>query len=155
MQDQTSAATRASASFQATGVTATALTGTAKLNANNAQALAGVDPTDFYTGWNYNGTISTTPYSAANAIADNSYFSFTLTPSAGNQLTLATLTFDAFAATGGPEVSAIFTFSRIGLHLSVAMSYLLNPLLVPQILFLTILQPLIEITQSIFLALVR
>jgi len=68
----------------------------------------GTATTDFYTAWAFIGSGGST---AANAITSGDYFKLTLTPTAGNSITVSSLSFDIFAATAGPSARQLYVFS--------------------------------------------
>jgi len=102
---QTSGA-RTNASFVLSGLTATSLTGN-----NLAAGSPGSDQKpsgNFYTTWAFIGAGGST---AANAISSGDYFRLTLTPTAGNSITLGSLSFDVYAATAGQSARQVYLFS--------------------------------------------
>jgi MYXO-CTERM domain-containing protein len=88
------------------------------LTPNNLNAPVGVDLTsttanpgglNHYIGWSRSaGTADT---SLAAALAEATYFSFTLTPNAGQSLSISSLSFDAVAATTGPSDRSFYALS--------------------------------------------
>ena len=106
--DMQTAGARTNASIVGSGLTATSLTGNNLAVGSPGSATLSSDPTDFYTTWAFIGAGGTT---AANAISSGDYFKLTLTPTAGNSITLTSLSFDVFAATAGPSARQIYIFS--------------------------------------------
>jgi hypothetical protein len=106
--DMQNAAGRTNASFVDSGLAATSLIGN-NLNPGSPTAVTiGSATTDFYTAWAFIGSGGST---AANAISSGDYFKLTLTPTAGNSITLSSLSFDIFAATAGPSARQLYIFS--------------------------------------------
>ena len=98
------------ASFTDADVTASTLGGT-NLNGAGAFSLAGVDASDTYTGWSRPNPNPASGNTVTDALNDGNFFTLSLTPNAGNALSLTSLTFDAFAATGGPSERSVYIFS--------------------------------------------
>ena len=106
--DMQTAGVRTNASVVGSGLTATSLIGN-NLNAGTPTAITmGAATTDFYTAWAFIGSGGST---AANAITSGDYFRLTLTPTAGNSITVSSLSFDAFAGTAGPSARQLYVFS--------------------------------------------
>jgi len=98
------ASNRSLASFVAGNVTATSLTG------NNLNAFGAVQkPTgNYYTTW---VTTAGGGVTAQDALTAAQYMYLTVTPGAGASFTLSSISFDIFAATGGPSARQIYLFS--------------------------------------------
>lgn len=62
-----------------------------------------------------------TQTTAVGAIADSTYFSFTITPEVGQSITLSSITFDAMAGTGGPSDRQFYLMSDKTGYLSSAV----------------------------------
>jgi hypothetical protein len=106
--DMQNAAGRTNTSFVGSGLTATSLIGN-NLNPGSPTAVTiGTATTDFYTAWAFIGSGGST---AANAITSGDFFKLTLTPTAGNSISLTSLSFDIFAATAGPSARQLYIFS--------------------------------------------
>ena len=108
MSSTVSAAARAEATFEAAGLSATNLS-SVNLNTNINVVLTSVSPTDFYTGWSRSAGFSGT--TALQALTDATYFTLTLTPDAGQTISLDSISFNAFAATAGPSQRQFYVFS--------------------------------------------
>jgi hypothetical protein len=95
---------RSLASFVAGNVTATSLTG------NNLNAFGAVQkPTgNYYTTW---VTTAGGGATAQDALTAAQYMHLTVTPVAGTSFTLSSISFDIFAATGGPSARQLYLFS--------------------------------------------
>ena len=106
--DMQTAGARTNASSVLSGVTATSLTGNNLASGSPGSATFSAAPSDFYTTWAFIGAGGST---AANAISSGDYFRLTLTPTAGNSITLSSLSFDIFAATAGPSARQLYLFS--------------------------------------------
>jgi hypothetical protein len=95
--------------------TASNLTGN-NLNTPNSFTLASVDAADDYIAWSRNaGSAQTT---AVGVIADNTYFSFTLSPDAGKSISIDSVSFDAAAGTAGPSDRQFYLFADKSGYLS-------------------------------------
>jgi hypothetical protein len=104
--DMQTAGARTNASSVFAGVTATSLIGN-NLASGSPGSLE--KPTgDFYTAWSFIGAGGST---ASDAVSTGDYFKLTLTPTAGNSITISSLSFDAFAATAGPSARQLYIFS--------------------------------------------
>jgi hypothetical protein len=108
--DATPNANKVIANTVASGLTA------GNLIANNLNTPAGINlandnPANAYIAWSINSSTGSTPNTLAAAIVAASYFSFTLTPNAGQSLDLTTLSFDAVAGTAGPSDRAFYVLS--------------------------------------------
>jgi len=108
--DATPSANKIIANTVASGLTA------GNLIANNLNAPAGINlandnPANAYIAWSINSSTASTPNDLADALTAASYFSFTLTPNAGQSLDLTTLSFDAVAGTAGPSDRAFYVLS--------------------------------------------
>jgi hypothetical protein len=104
--DMQTTGARTNASFVLSGLTATSLTGN-----NLAAGNPGSDQkpsSNFHTTWAFIGSGGST---AADAISSGDYFRLTLTPTAGNSITLSSLSFDVYAATAGPSARQVYLFS--------------------------------------------
>ena len=108
LYDMQTAGARTNASLVGSGLTATSLTGNNLASGSPGSATLASAPTDFYTTWAFIGAGGTTD---ANAISSGDYFKLTLAPTAGNSITLSSLSFDVFAATAGPSARQIYLFS--------------------------------------------
>ena len=106
--DMQTAGARTNASTVGSGLTATSLTGNNLAAGSPGSATLTPAPTDFYTTWAFIGAGGST---AANAISSGDYFKLTLAPTAGNSISLTSLSFDIFAATAGPSARQIYIFS--------------------------------------------
>jgi hypothetical protein len=106
--DMQTAGARTNASVVGSGLTASSLTGNNLAAGSPGSATLSSAPTDFYTTWAFIGAGGTT---AANAVSSGDYFKLTLTPTAGNSLTITSLSFDIFAATAGPSARQVYLFS--------------------------------------------
>lgn len=71
------------------------------LNSPTSLILNGADNVDDYIAWSRSSGVTRTD--ALGAIADGTYFNFTLTPDAGKSFSIDSISFDAFAGTGGPS----------------------------------------------------
>ena len=103
--DMQTSGSRTVASFVDASVSATDLTG------NELNSLPGhlENPAgDFYTTWTSDTGGGST---AADALAVNSYVTYTVTPVPGKSITLDNLSFDVFAATAGPSARQLYVFS--------------------------------------------
>lgn len=106
--DMQTAGARTNASLVGSGLSATSLTGNNLAAGSPGSATLASAPTDFYTTWSFIGAGGTT---AANAISSGDYFKLTLTPTAGNSITLSSISFDLFAATAGPSARQVYLFA--------------------------------------------
>ncbi len=98
---------KVNASTVGAGLTAGVLS-PVNLNAPGGIDLA-FDLTDHYIAWSRSaGTADT---SLAAALAENTYFSFTLTPNLGQALTVTSLSFDAVAGTAGPSDRSFYVLA--------------------------------------------
>lgn len=76
----------------------------------NLNAPAGITLlSDAYIAWSRSAGTSDT--SLAAALAENTYFSFTLTPSVGQALTVTSISFDAVAGTAGPSDRSFYVLA--------------------------------------------
>jgi len=105
----TPSSAKVNASTVGAGLTAGVLS-PVNLNAPQGIDLA-FDPTDHYIAWSRSAGTSDT--SLAAALAENTYFSFTLTPDAGQALTITSLSLEAVAGTAGPSDRSFFALSDI------------------------------------------
>jgi hypothetical protein len=108
MSSTTSALARTEATTEAAGLSATNLTGN-NLNTNSLVNLTSVSPTTYYTGWSRSAGFSGT--TALQALTDATYFTLTITPDAGQAISLNTISFNAVAGTAGPNERQIYVFS--------------------------------------------
>jgi len=92
------------------GLTAGNLIGN-NLNAPAGINLANDNPANAYIAWSINSATPSSPNDLADALTAASYFSFTLTPNAGQSLDLTTLSFDAVAGTAGPSDRAFYVLA--------------------------------------------
>ena len=112
--DMENSAARNSPSSVDADVSAGSLTGN-NLNAYGRSNLSG-DTADDYTTWSRaSGTDGTGQTTVDQVLAVATYFSLTVTPDAGKALDFythgGTLSFDAFASTGGPSQRQIYVFN--------------------------------------------
>jgi hypothetical protein len=108
--DMQTAGARTNASFVGSGLTASSLIGNnLEPGSPGSATLANGDPNNYYTAWSFIGSGGST---AADAINSGDFFKLTLTPTAGNELTITSLSFDAFAGTAGPSARQIYVFSE-------------------------------------------
>lgn len=108
MSSTTSALARTEATTEAPGLSATNLTGN-NLNTNSLVNLTSVSPTTYYTGWSRSAGFSGT--TALQALTDATYFTLTITPDAGQNINLDTISFNAVAGTAVPSDRQIYVFS--------------------------------------------
>jgi len=90
------------------GVTVTNLAGT-NLNAPTSLTLPGANPGDSYIAFSRSAGLGGTDL--LSAIADNTFFSFTITPDAGQSVSVDSVTLDAFAGTAGNSDRSFFLLS--------------------------------------------
>ena len=106
--DMQNAGGRTNVSFVDSGLTATSLIGNNLNPGSPTSVTIGANTTNFYTAWAFIGSGGST---ASNAIVSGDFFKLTLTPTAGNSITLSSLSFDIFAATAGPSARQLYIFS--------------------------------------------
>jgi hypothetical protein len=113
--DTETSGSRIVASTVISDITSSNLVGN-NLNAPASFTLANVDAADDYIAWSRNaGSAQTT---AVGVIADNTYFSFTLTPDAGKSITIDSISFDVAAGTAGPSDRQFYLFADKSGYLS-------------------------------------
>ncbi len=102
--DMQNAPNRALPSLLAGGVTATSLTG----NSLNPFGAVQKPTGNFYTTW-----VTTVGGGATvqDALTASQYMYLTVSPVAGNTITLSSISFDIFAATAGPSARQMYLFS--------------------------------------------
>ena len=109
------------ASFVNTDVTATDLTPNSTLNAPGSFVPANVvgGAGDDYIAYSRSAGFAQT--NVLGVIADNTYFSLTITPDAGKSISLSSITFDAMAGTAGPSDRQFYLMSDKTGYLSTAV----------------------------------
>ena len=113
--DMETSGSRIVASTVISDITSSDLVGN-NLNTPSSFTLASVDAADDYIAWSRNaGSAQTT---AEGVIADNTYFSFTLTPEVGKSITIDSISFDVAAGTAGPSDRQFYLFADKSGYLS-------------------------------------
>jgi hypothetical protein len=114
--DMETSGSRIVASTVISDITSSNLVGSNNLKAPASFTLASVDAADDYIAWSRNaGSAQTT---AEGVIADNTYFSFTLTPEVGKSITIDSISFDVAAGTAGPSDRQFYLFADKSGYLS-------------------------------------